>query len=848
MRGTLLAVAVIAIATMNSAGAEEWVVEAHYPDTAALTRAAARFQHVIIDAKRNVLRVDTNEGGIRALEDAGLTVGIDQAATAKLRAFYTQFEQAESAGLGPDSIPGFQCFRTVEETYQTMDALVAQHQPPNTRIAQIDEIGPTWKKTQNSAEGYTMRALRITNLDTLAADPDRPRMVVFSSIHAREYSPAELDTRFAEWLVNGYGTDPEATWLIDHNDFRLVLQANPDGRKLAELQTYQRKNMDVINAPCGYEDEFEQPGVDLNRNFPFHWNITNDYGSSSIFCDQTFHGPDAVGSNHASHIQGIPEPETQNLVQYVAGTCDSAGVCTGGIFADRRSGPMDPPLVGGDGGAPAPVDTTGFFVDIHSNAALVLWPWGDTSSAAPNQAKLQTLGRRIAFFNGYTPEQSDNLYATDGTTDDTMYGLLGVPAFTLETNGSDFFEDCATFDGNTAPTNIAALRYAARALHAPYKLPSGPDTISVAAGSDLIASGDPLTITAQLDSSRFNQSNGSEPVRNIASAAAYVDDLPWSAGATPVALLATDGSFNSSIEAVNGAVPTTGLASGRHFVYVQGTDVAVPGNAGTPNAAFVDVAAAGQIATLQGTITAYTSGDPVLATVTVNDPATGEQRTTTSDGATGHYQRTMLAGTVNVHVSAASYLAEDLSSLILNGGQTTTRDFRLLPTCTIFSDDVESGSSLWTAEPPWVITNNVPGNATHVWDTPYYADNLDSSLVLTNPYNLTGYSDIALSFDDRCDTEPGYDYGYVEFSANGGTSWSAPIYTCTGRPNWQSQHIDLPASANGAGAFKLRFRLNSDSNLNASGWAIDNIKLEAGGDACRAQQPPNDVIFANGFE
>ena len=40
-------------------------------------------------------------------------------------------------------------------------------------------------------------------------------MVVFGSIHAREYTPAELLTRMAEWLVSGYGTDPEATWLVD---------------------------------------------------------------------------------------------------------------------------------------------------------------------------------------------------------------------------------------------------------------------------------------------------------------------------------------------------------------------------------------------------------------------------------------------------------------------------------------------------------------------------------------------------------------------------------------------------------------------------------------------------------
>ena len=30
-------------------------------------------------------------------------------------------------------------------------------------------------------------------------------------------------------------------------------------------------------------------------------------------------------------------------------------------------------------------------------------------------------------------------------------------------------------------------------------------------------------------------------------------------------------------------------------------------------------------------------------------------------------------------------------------------------------------------------------------------------------------------------------------------------------------------------------------------WAIDNIKLEAGGDACRAQQQV-DTIFKNGFD
>jgi carboxypeptidase T len=847
MRGILFAAA-IAVVTLNTALADEWIVEAHYQDHAALARAAALFGHVIVDDSRGVLRVSTDDNGMRALTDAGLKVDIDEAATAKLRANTQRVATARAriaAGGAPllnsggyATIPGYQCFRSIAGTYATMDDLAADH----PGIVAIDDIGPTWEKTQNAADGFEMEALRITNFSTIGADPERPKMVVFSSIHAREYSPAEVDTRFAEYLVNGYGSDPEATWLVDHNDFHVVLLANPDARVLAEQQIYQRKNMDTIKGPCGEEDESYQPGIDLNRNFPFHWNITNGQGSSSDTCDQTFRGPSVPGS---PSVQGVPEPETQNLMQYVAGTCDSSGACSGGLFADRRDGPMDPPSVGGDGGAAAPVDTTGFFVDIHSNAALVLWPWGDTSSPAPNQTALRTLGRRIAYFNGYTPEQSDQLYPTDGTTDDTMYGLLGVPGFTIETNGSDFFEDCGTFDSDTAPRNIQALRYAARTLHAGYELPAGPDTVSVAAGSDLIATGDPIAITAHLDSSRFNQSNGSQPVHPIASAAAYIDQLPWEAGANPQSLSPTDGAFDSPVEDADGSLASTGLGAGRHLIYVQGTDDV--DNAGTPNAAIVDTADADQIATLQGTITAYANGDPVVATVTVSDSATGEQRTTTSNADDGHYSRSVLAGTVDEQVTAAGYLSEDRSGLVLAGGSTTTQDFSLLPTCTMFSDDVESGNTMWTAQSPWVIVDNVPGNATHVWNTPNYGDNINRSLTSTTPVDLTGYSDIAVDFDDRCDTESGYDFGYVEYSADGGSSWNV-AYSCTGQTTWQSHHVDLPADANGAGAFTLRFRLNSDQSQNAPGWAIDNIRLEAGGDACRAQQQPHDIIFEDGFE
>lgn len=834
MRATGLAFAFAVCASCafaQDASQQEWIIQAHYPDTASLARAARSFDHLKIDRKHHSLRVLTDQHGVDLLRAAGLeAVGVDLAGSARLHAFQNQILAVQRNGMSAKSIPGYACFRTVEETYSTMDALKTAH--PN--LVDIDEIGPTWNKTQNPATGYEMRALRITNFTTLASDPQRPAMVLFGSIHAREYGPAELTTRFGEWLVNNYGTDPEATWLVDHNDFRLILEANPDGRKIAEQQLYQRKNVDTLNGPCaGPVTAGSQYGVDLNRNFPFHWNITNGQGSSGSYCSQTYRGPVKAS-----------EPETQNLVNYVAGTCNAAGECSGGVFADRRAGPMNPSTSAGDGGAAAPDDTTGFFIDIHSNAELVLWPWGDTQNPAPNQAALRTLGRRIAYFSGYTPEQSDSLYPTDGTTDDTMYGLLGVPGFTIELDGDDFFQECSAFESTTVPANLAALRYAARALHAIYQQPGGPDALAVSAGSSLVVAGDSVLVSARIDDTRFNQSTSEEPVigviRDIASARASIDALPWQTGANPLALAAVDGAFDSPVEDVRGTLDTTGLAAGRHLVLVQGSDVA--GTAGTPNAAQFDVVAANSVGTLEGHVRDQSTLQPLQANITLTAGSQSQQAI--SDAGNGSYRAHGYPGTFSVHVSAPHYLSEDLSGVALAAGATVTHDFALYPSCALIDDDVESGNQGWTVQSPWVIQNNIGGNASHVWNTPSYGNNLNSSLTSAS-LNLLGYAELALEFDDRCDTESGYDYGHVEFSSNGGSTWTQ-LYECNGQTSWQSHRLDLPADANNAAAFKLRFRLSSDSSVTRSGWAMDNIRLEAGGAACRAQW--DDHIFVNGFE
>jgi carboxypeptidase T len=547
------------------------IATAHWRDREQLQRIASRFQHVVINEKARTARIEASAGDLETLRRMGVRVEIDDAATARMRHAEAAMarradvvrqhltregtltaEGLEATQTTADAIAGFACYRTVEETYATMDLLAASR----PTLASVVDIGPswTWAKT-GGAQGYRMRALRLGNTATDASIPDKPDMVVVAALHAREYTTAELVTRFAEWLVDGYGSNAEATWLLDNFRFHFILQANPDGRKKAESGLSWRKNTDNDDGTCSANAY----GVDLNRNFAWRFG-TVDGGSSSDPCAVNYRGPSAAS-----------EEEAQNIQRYAIGTRQSGGSFSGGVLPDRRT----------DTGT-APADYRGLLLDIHSFSQLVLWPWAYTSTASPNAAQLRTLGRRLAYFNGYRPVQWNGLYLADGTITDTAYGNTGAPSYTIEL-GQEFFEDCSTFESSTYPRNFEALKYAARNLHDPYVSPSGPDVTAMGASAVAIAPGQAFAVSAWIDDSRFNQSNGTEAVQAIASARATLDAAPW-ASASAVTMRASDGAFDSSREQVVVNIDTRALAPGRHVVYVRGTDAS--GRAGTPSAIY----------------------------------------------------------------------------------------------------------------------------------------------------------------------------------------------------------------------------------------------------------------------
>ncbi len=775
------------------------VIQIETRDRALIAQLARTHGHLVIDFEQGTVTLEADALTRAALSAAKIAHVVDEAATAALTA---PLRALPGQAKG---IPGYPCYRTVAETRARYAELAAQY----ANLATVIDSGDSWERTANiPGGGHDLDVLRLTNT---ATGGDKPKLFVVTALHAREYTTAELGLRFAEWLLAGYGTNADATWLLDHLEVHLLVQANPDGRVLAETGLSWRKNTNR-----GYcSPTSNNRGADLNRNFGFKWGgAVGGNGSSTNPCDLTYRGPAPVS-----------EPETQAVAAYLRM-----------LYPDRR-GPLDTD--------PAPLDTSGLFLDIHSYSRLLLWPWGWTASGAPGRApnaeQFEALGRRLAWFNGYRPIQSNQLYPTDGTTIDEAYGELGVAALTFEL-GTAFFQDCASFESTIFPDNLRALVYAARVARAPYRWPAGPDVVPVLASPPQAFAGDIVRIDALADDTRYsNLAGGTETAQVIAGAIATVDRPPWESGISPIPLAAADGGFDTPREAVRGTLDSTPLASGDHLIYVQASDA--DGHTGPPAAARLRVVDPATHGTLTGRVRRVSDGAALPATVIAGTLASR------ADEATGVYLHRLGSGTHPVSATLAGYETGTPTPVTITAGVTTTVDIALYALCMRAEQNAESGAGSWVANVPWGIVGPgpTPGPTltTRAWtDSPSgnYAANANTSL--SSPViDLTGYEAPVLNFDSWCDTQEGSDFGRVEYRIGSGP-WTE-VWRCSGEPSWRRVELPLPALA-GSTAAQIRFRFTSNASIQDDGWYIDDIELTAGGPACRAGQ--DDRLLSDGFE
>ncbi|RBQ19997.1 zinc carboxypeptidase [Spongiactinospora rosea] len=239
----------------------------------------------------------------------------------------------------------------------------------------------------SSYQGRQLVGVKIS--DNVGTDEAEPEILFTAHQHAREHLTVEMALYQMHLLADNYATDARIRGLVDSREIWILPDLNPDGGEYDIASgTYRswRKN----RQPAG-----SAVGTDMNRNWNYRWGCCG--GSSPTPSSETYRGTG---------------PESAREVKATADWVRSR-------------------VIGGKQQIKA-------HLDWHTYSELVLWPYGYTyADTAPgltvdDQNAHATLGRNMAATNGYTPEQSSDLYITDGTINDWMWGVYKIFSYTFE--------------------------------------------------------------------------------------------------------------------------------------------------------------------------------------------------------------------------------------------------------------------------------------------------------------------------------------------------------------------------------------------------------------------------------
>ncbi|XP_033729870.1 carboxypeptidase B-like [Pecten maximus] len=246
-----------------------------------------------------------------------------------------------------------------------------------------------------SLQGRSINLIRFSTGST-SRGTHKKSIFMDGGIHAREWIAPAVVLYMIDQLANNPNNDPDIANLLDKFDWYLVPLVNPDGYEYSRNgDRMWRKNM---ASSYGTQHSFfgcgsNEMGVDLNRNFGYHWDPAN--GGSFDQCQETYAGPHALS-----------EPETKAM----AHALDSV------------------------------TSHTLAYLNIHSYGQYWIYPWGYTRHLPPDAADLDHLGRvattALYHVHGsrYTVgEDTVVLYSAAGGADDYAKGHSGIKyAYTVE--------------------------------------------------------------------------------------------------------------------------------------------------------------------------------------------------------------------------------------------------------------------------------------------------------------------------------------------------------------------------------------------------------------------------------
>ncbi|MEO6693586.1 MAG: M14 family metallopeptidase, partial [Ignavibacteria bacterium] len=209
----------------------------------------------------------------------------------------TAFEMQKSFEiLHEDNISGFSFgsmggYYTYVEIGQKLDSMRLQY--PNL-ITVKQNLG-------NTSENRAIWSVKISDNPDVNESATESAIYFDALHHAREPQAMACTIYYMYWLLENYGINPEATYLINNREIFFVPVVNPDGYVYNQTTNpngggFWRKNRKNNGGGCF--------GVDLNRNYNYGWG--DNSGSSSDPCSETYRGSSAAS-----------EPETQAIKNFL---------------------------------------------------------------------------------------------------------------------------------------------------------------------------------------------------------------------------------------------------------------------------------------------------------------------------------------------------------------------------------------------------------------------------------------------------------------------------------------------------------------------------------------------------
>ena len=214
--------------------------------------------------------------GSKVLTDAGFTI-LETQTSAPLPAATVQ-RGVPTGFVDPAGVEAF------------LDATSSGH-PTITRKFSIGQ----------SVQGRDIWAMEISNNPGVVED--KPSIQFNALHHAREVATPHVVMDVITFLTDEYAAgDPQVVNWVDNYKIFCVPMVNPDGsNRVFTVDNFHRKNL-------GTSCTGSNPGVDLNRNYPYHWgfgtaNCERGSGSSGSCPSDAYRGP-----------QKASEPETQAMM------------------------------------------------------------------------------------------------------------------------------------------------------------------------------------------------------------------------------------------------------------------------------------------------------------------------------------------------------------------------------------------------------------------------------------------------------------------------------------------------------------------------------------------------------